>query len=513
MNGERLFTLLGWIDEDLIQEAEDYAPQGRGALRTAAACAALLLAVGLAARLGMGFLSCGSAGPGGLTGGGNSADAGASGGGFESSDVQEPQMGEGGAAPGAMDFLSYDGPVLPLTTAEEDPGLTAERTVTWDLAAGTYPDGQKRQWGAQVTDRTVLENPTDRDVTVTALYPFVGSYADLEAIHPVLTADTGEEAVLYAGAYAGTFRGTGEDDGASWNLLDPQSLEDYEALLQDGSYQSAAWADALAETADLDLPVTVYEFTGCTAPHQDYPAATQAMTFTIDPEKTTIFTYGFNGMDQSESWRRYSFFVPDGMTRDIHPKVLVVLGEDLENYTLQGYEDGGCEREIQGVSCTVTRREANLGEVMDGLCQAYLEQNDRGTLDESQASLYRKSVRELLVQYGLLSPAPKDRYSDGRLDDILSETLVQTRVFYLALPVTVPSGGTAEVTASYWKAPSFNFGGAGNEDLQGFELAASLGSNLDPAFPEVEILHAEGVEIVQEVRDPERYALVVRAAG
>ena len=40
-------------------------------------------------------------------------------------------------------FMSYAGPVFPLTLAEETSALTAERETTWDFAPGTYQDGSR----------------------------------------------------------------------------------------------------------------------------------------------------------------------------------------------------------------------------------------------------------------------------------------------------------------------------------------------------------------------------------
>ena len=38
--------------------------------------------------------------------------------------------------------------------------------------------------------------------------------------------------------------------------------------------------------------------------------------------------------------RRYSYFVPDGMRRETERKLLVVWGEDIGEYALQGYQNG-----------------------------------------------------------------------------------------------------------------------------------------------------------------------------
>ena len=70
----------------------------------------------------------------------------------------------------------------------------------------------------------------------------------------------------------------GEPDGSTWNLAPPDEWADYQALLADGEYLSRA----MEETAAPEVPVTVYQFTDFAAPHEEYNAATQAVTFTTD---------------------------------------------------------------------------------------------------------------------------------------------------------------------------------------------------------------------------------------
>jgi hypothetical protein len=89
---------------------------------------------------------------------------------------------------------------------------------------------------------------------------------------------------------------------------------------------------------------------------------------------------------------------------------------------------------------------------------------------------------------------------DGRLDDLLGEALTVDRVLYLAVPVAVPAGGTAEVTASLWKRPSYDFGGSGTgrEDLQGFEVLTTVGSSLTFTGQTAAVVNTDGVEIPAE---------------
>lgn len=508
MKAERLFRVLGIVDPALVEEAYGVRRQPWRRWAALAACLAVVVGAGFGWMATGGFrgygsgMSGGSSPIGGMTGA-PSSDAGDGGvTGTPSSDTGDGGMA--GGVEGGIIFMSYGGPVLPLTTAESAPGLTAERTVTWDFAPRTNRHGETRQWGAEVTDRCVLRNGTDADVTVTALYPFAGRFSELGTLQPSVAVD-GEtvEPALVAGAYSGGFQSTfGAEIPDTMNLDTLNSWEEYRVLLEDGRYLE----QALGPYPTLDVPVTVYEFSGFAAPLEEYPAATQAVSFDIDEDATKILTYGFNGAEWDEGFRRYSYFVPDGRRREPDYKVLVVLGEDIGDYTLEGYRNGGCDpgEEIEGVSCTVTRSETTLDALLERLCRYYAEWYSNGraadqenVFDEISFEMYQGAVAQLLEQYGTLSIAPMDRYKDGRLDDILSETLSHSRVLYLSFPVTVPAGGSAAVDCTLWKEPSFDYGcsGSENEGLQGYDMVTTLGSSLEFTSQRAALVNAGGVTV------------------
>ena len=172
MRAERLFQALGLVDPALVEEALAVRRRAVSWRRwgTLAACLVLAVGLGFGWRATGGFDGYGT----GMSGGGN---AGASG--DAPADSGSAGSGESGGVEDGITFLSYAGPVLPLTTEETAAGLTAERTVTWDFAPGAYPDGEPRQWGAEVTDAYVLRNFTEEEITVTALYPFAGKFSEL----------------------------------------------------------------------------------------------------------------------------------------------------------------------------------------------------------------------------------------------------------------------------------------------------------------------------------------------
>ena len=308
MKRERLFRILGLLDQDLIEEAEGASPaavQRRRPWRSvlaAAACVALLCLGGLAWLVTGGFRGYGSAAPADTAGGGSA-----------------------GVSDGSI-FMSYAGPVFPLAVLDAD-FLTAERNLTWDFDK----NDEESVWGADVRDIYAVTNTSDADRTVTLFYPFAGSFQDLNVIDASLTID-GEpaETELLAVSYAGSFSGIWQEgslDDSTYNLRTPECWEDYKALLADGSYLE----NALSPEMDLDQPVTVYEFLNSTGVSDEHPAATQSIQFNIDTAQTQILTYGINGREWNDEtgFQRYSFFVPDGQRRDWDRHLLVVIGADI----------------------------------------------------------------------------------------------------------------------------------------------------------------------------------------
>ena len=267
MKAERLFRAIGLVDEGLIEAAAETPAKKRPVWRRYAAAAACLMVL------------CGAGAVYLITGGfrGYGASAGGSG------------INNAGGAADAVTFMSYAGPVLPLTTAEENPGVTAERHTDWDFTPRTDPEGYDSQWGATVTDSYVLRNPTDTDVTLTLLYPIAGGIKDLLSIDPSVTVN-GEKAEteLVIGDYAGGFGGAGGGDTSTLNLRYPSQWTDYQALLDGGDYRETVTGTQIP----ADMPVTVYTFT-------DKPATvTHTHTASGKDSRTEAYTYSYDHADR-----------------------------------------------------------------------------------------------------------------------------------------------------------------------------------------------------------------------
>lgn len=516
---ERLFEALSGIDPQKIDAA---APTGKEIIhwkRWGALAAALALAVGVGGcvllRLGgIGF------GPGSAAGG-------------------------SGHDNGGSVFMSYAGPVFPLTVLEGGEGLTARRDIVMDFspwmpvwwsneqetASRTelteeerqavlrqydewYPKGGRflKSTDLLVTDGYTLTNLTEEDKTVRVLYPFVSSLLDLSERIPSLAADGAAlNTALHAGGYSGGFQpGAGSQSEGLLNLERLNSWEGYKTLLSDGSYLDAA----LGEFPDLsNTPVIVYRFTGYYGPEPDEKAGRPNPTiragFDLDYEKTTVLSYGFHGMsrDTEKGHMIQCFSIPQPYNPWYgEPYYLFVIGEDIQNLTTGGYVTGGADADtekLDGCGVDVKRYEMDLEsalrevvELMYGADSRFEELgNGAGRPD---FELYFGLMKEFLCSCGPLSPSGVERYDAGWLGEMDFANV--DRVFYLEAQVHIPAGGSVKIAASMTKPASYDFHCAGteNRNIYGYDMVTRLGTNLDFTAQTAAALNTEGIEIIRQ---------------
>lgn len=479
------------------------------------------------------------------------------------------RAGQGGSgSDGASVFMSYAGPVFPLTLGEENDAIEAERNVTLDFEPWApvwisnreeadsrtwlteaerqevlelynehYPEGgqYKSSTDILVTDAYMLTNTSAEEQTLTVRYPFVSGLDNLEENRPTLTADGTElETTLRVGSYAGGFEGVwgANDPEGTANLAYPHSWTDYQTLLSDGSYLE----NTLGPGPDVtDVPVVVYKLTDPYGPEQDEEAGitnpTLRVTFNLDYDKTNILTYGFHGAsyDREAGVMIQDFSIPQPGEPNYGTKefYLLVLGEDVENMTIQGYANGSLEADaprLEGCGATVERYESDLDTMLRQLLPLIWE--ERGQ-EDAEFEMYYRAFLEQLLSYGVLSDEPVERYDTGWLENIEGGMV---RVCWLESEVTVPAGGTVSITAAMTKEGSYDFHCAdtANQGVYGYDLVTRLGSNLACSVQTATLEDRGQIEIVRQnfgfdleqgittvPLDPaeEHYYLEVRAAG
>ena len=425
-------------------------------------------------------------------------------------------------------FMSYAGPVFPLTLREENAAISAERTVTMDFepwvpvwisneeeaASRTnlteeekqdvidtynewYPEGGRYQSSGKilVSDTYTLTNSSSEDQTISILYPFASSLNGLSENRPTITING--EAInteLHAGSYAGTFQGAWEnwaethENPGSLNLQYIESWEGYETLLSDGSYLERA----LGDYPDLShIPVIVYKFTDAWGPAEDddagIPNPSMRIMFEMDYDKTNVLSYGFHSgsNDRENGIMGRGFSIREEGERWYgNPYYLIVIGDDVQNMTSQGYVTGGWDTKNEVESgVTITRTESDLESALREASSFYYGemtdvQNYVETDPEYGFEMYYGLLKEHLVAYGVLSEKEIDRYASGWIEEL--DIVGVDRVFWLEAEITIPAGESVTLTAAFEKEPSFDFTCAdtANKGISGYDMVTALGSNL-----------------------------------
>ncbi len=436
MNAQQLFEAITNIRDEHVTAAEAFRfAKKRRPLRWLSAAAALVLVCGLgAAAVQHGLI------PGGRTGSGGS---------------------ETGSA-----YMAYAGPIFPLDITEDLPALTAERRVTLDLSpyddyVYVSSDGSERlryDDRLAVTDTALLTNTGSEPITVQAVYPFMSDLSGGEELLPVITVN-GEstDAALYAGASLFNTDGTAPD---SWTTLAP--------LLADGSYRTAALeGDA---PALLQQPVTVYEVANLTAQEGlDAPNPVLDLAFSMDPAKTTVFTWGSTGgtvtAQPGVCSRHFDVFTSGGIGGG--SGYLIVLGEDITGLQTQGYTGGIAApgTETDAVTADILRYESTLGEVL-ALCLDDLLKNNTAPFGAAVRHMEKTQLLSLAAQ--ALTSGSETAW-EGSIEDAFSHMRSGERLLYCCFLLTLAPGETAEVTAAFYKQPSYDHFGSG-ANRSGYDL-------------------------------------------
>ena len=421
-------------------------------------------------------------------------------------------LGHGGAAGGGGTgevYMSYAGPVFPLS-ALGDPDLTAERSVTFDFSpyapheeTWETPEGQTEQstaWKSQavVTDSYTLTNPTDKDQTVTLLYPFAADLLSGQDLRPTLTVDgQAVETALHIGptaeGYKDLFTGDPEAANAPWNLIDLMGWTSYRTILEAGYLDRT-----LAPVPALDQPVTVYRLTGC-APPAGYEGESFDLGVTYRPG-ARVLTWGFNaGFRDEETGAegRGCVVSADGSDRTV--PALIVLDGDLEDAEVRAYAPGRFETPLEGASWTLTREETTLAQVLpaiagESLANSWRYGDGASLLSALTPAEYTDLAARSLSDLGVLTGDPAQLYGAGMLEELLNSSDAADRVFYLSFDVTLPAKGTAEVSASMVKPASLDFVGE-HRDRNGYDLVTRLGSPLTFTAQTASVTNLDWVEL------------------
>lgn len=420
-------------------------------------------------------------------------------------------------------FMSYAGPVLPLTAMMPLEGVKVTRNIAFSFVPDA--DGEDGPAVCQVGDGYILSNPTHTPIYGELVYPFVGSFRLQYA--PVLYVDGKEtEYRLFAGTYSGGFQGpmSVEREEGSLNLKNIDSWQGYNTLLSQGNY----WEKAVASFPKLEQKVTVYELTDIT--DGGYPSTSNTLAMAFHPDANTRWmSFGFNGSGEMEDGTQIvSMFIPGqpACWSDGQPRLLLVLEGDIGPWSIQGYSHGGCEEKdkIDCAGAQVKVYEATLGDVVEYVARYWYDacvnhpyDGDANRFISPRISfeMYYGEVCRMLDAYSSVGYTPMERYSGGTFAEsmLMQEVMYQERILYAAVPVEIPAGGCVEVKACLTKPGSFDLScvHTENKGVYGYDMLTHTGSVLVFSSQQASLAGAEHIQIVRQNFgfDPQRGILEV----
>jgi hypothetical protein len=399
--------------------------------------------------------------------------------------------GGGSGHPEGSDFAHYAGPVMPLNVSGDTEGIAANRSIHFDFAAD-----KTGQNNLQVTDRYNLINNSSMGKTIQIFYPFISSMMDSGKLAPAMTVNGNNLGTkLLMGDYTGGFTGaSGGSDDTTFNLAHIKSWQGYKSLLEDGRYLERA-----QEEKNLtDQSVTVYTFDNVKYP-KEYEAATLAIDFDL-PEGSKVITYGMNGasFENGSSHHRYSYFIQNNTGQKI-----IILGKPPVKYTVQGYENGACEKKADSITAEVKTETMMLSEVIKKCMEQYnmAQYGAEGNISSLVTKELAYGAVVSMLQYTALGSSPKDRYDWMRLDDLIGESYTMERVMYLTAQVTIPAGQSIELQSRFIKGASYDFACAGpkeNKGVTGYDMMTKLGSSLKFTEQKASISLPQNYEIIRQ---------------
>lgn len=355
-------------------------------------------------------------------------------------------------------FMYDPGAIMPVIS--KDNGIQAQRTLTLDCIT----DNDLHT--IHVNDTYILTS--DQDISTSVLIPFVSDINSLPDLMPTVEIN-GEtaETTLHAGRNTESL--TGWQQCREW--------------MNDNAYIEKAMQDAI----DLsDMPVTVYTFRDPWGEQRgnDIPNPTIRVLFEMDYEKTSVISYGFHaGLNNPEEGiMGRGFSIPQTTDTDYgRTYTLIVIGDDIENMTIQGYNTGGwdTEKTIEaGVSV-----ETSLNNLEKALYSIAKDNYDEMNEDESCFGLYFCLLKDMIF---MMKNQP--------LEDI--EILNPERIFLLEVQVHIPESKETALKVSYEKETAYDFAASSvkNPALRGIRIV-----NLNNGIVQSQRLELTGADTISIV--------------
>ena len=364
-------------------------------------------------------------------------------------------------------YSFYRGPVLPMTGVSGSGNLEVERLVTLDFSC--YGTGWVSEEQVQVTDAYTLTNPTGENVT--AELGLALEISPWRHEPPVFSVDGEEISARFL-----------PQSVADVSLLNSFGFEDY----RDGFLEADFLNAALAPTPEWDVPVKVYHFYNIAYEGTEHSSPVLDVVYSLG-ENTNLWTRGYDSVGSDKEGRGHLNY---SMGQE---GWLYVIGDDLEDMTVSGSiirTMGVYQAEaIEGVTYELETYQSTFMECLRQAAEEYRYDGESGSF----AGIV---TPEMLVDYAMKQIADSQAQEPGGgnvMDGLFADLLDRRGTTYWLITVEIPAGGSVTVSAAYRKDASSNSG----DERHGYDIATTLGSNLNFIAQRVRLVNTEAVVIAQ----------------
>lgn len=374
-----------------------------------------------------------------------------------------------GTVPNDGYYSFYVGPVLPMTAQGDLDGLTVTRNVGYDFSP--YTADKDLPGSALITDRYVLTNLTGDDKRLTLCYPVSGRLSDETLKSLAFTVDG-------AAVNPDFHLGHGIEQTREYTL----SWNEYRNLLD----QPDNLRSSLLPEATLDAPTIVYTLVKDGA--LENTENNVSLQFRVDPTKTGVFASGITSysLDEKTGEVTLIFYVDGHATALSEPCTLVLMGGDLEEYTLK-VSDGNSPE-----GWRLERQETSLEEAIKA---DYVWMTGDKNASPDQTSF--AAVARLLEDRGL--PTLQNVAYEGvtSTGELMAAAWNMSRVMYETVDVVIPAGESVTFAASLEKEASYRTDSSAQQDGDGgYDMITQAGSVLNFTEQNASVTGLDFVEIV-----------------
>ena len=373
-------------------------------------------------------------------------------------------------SPEAGSYRFYESPILPLSSLSGGAGVEVERLVTLDF--GVYEEKAFRtQEEVLITDTYILTNTTPENITMDLRWGFHTQIQALDTdLLPTITVDDQpvQARVLPTYDRDGVLNGAGDFSGYA------EALGKLDLL-----------GDAMNPTPEWDVPVKVYHFSNIA-----YEGERVNVWLKVSGkygDTTNIWTRTYGACTQEKGGVEVIFMTGEDAW-------LYVIGDDLEDLTINGslYRDlGGIDQysETEGVTYELETYQSTFMECLWEASMAFTPEEGASNGDLVTAEMRYDFAMRRIADSGSQLPG-----GFHRMNTLFERIYNADQMIYWVFPVEIPTGDTVTVSATYRKQSNYNSDG----ERHGYDIATTLGSNLNFTEQRVRLVNTDSVTIAEE---------------